>query len=89
MLNRVAKELEQLWWPDPKAEKRRRSQWHAENVRYAVDAESVAIYRKKGVKRSQVWEEMARYFGHNSGEALRKSQQSNRVNRKPRRKPRG
>jgi hypothetical protein len=47
-------------------------------------------YRQEGVKRPRgtAKKQIAKHFGHNSGEALRKALQPNRVNRRPRHKPR-
>ena len=89
-LDETARELERLWWPaDPKAEKCRRRQEKAELLRNVLEI-SEAKYRQEGVKRprSTAKKQIAKHFGHNSGEALRKALQPNRVNRRPRRKPR-
>ena len=90
MLNRAADELEWFYWPDPKAEKCRRRLADAELLRNVV-AMFEAKYRREVVKapRSRALDEMAKHFGHASGKALRKHLQANRVNRRPRRKPRG
>jgi hypothetical protein len=89
MRDKMADELEQLWWPDPKAVKRRRRLLDAE-VRRTMLEFAEAHNRQNGVERprSAAKEEMARFFGYSSGEALRKDLQPHRVNRRPRRKPR-
>jgi hypothetical protein len=51
-----------------------------------------ARYRRRGdVKRprGKALDEMAKVLGHNSGKALNKALQPNRVNRRPDRKPHG
>jgi hypothetical protein len=83
--NWVASELERLWWPDRQAEKQRR----VEELRIRVDM-AEAVHRHEGIKRPRhaAYAMVAKAYGHNSGGALRKALQPNRVNRKPRRKPR-
>jgi len=90
-LDQTASELERLWWPpDPKAEKCRRRQAKAKELRAELWLLE-AIYRREDFKRprSMAKEDVARNYGHASGEALRKALQANRVNRRPRHKPRG
>jgi hypothetical protein len=90
MRDQMAAELEQLWWPDREAEKRRRRLIETE-VRRTMLEKAEAHNRERGVPRprSTAKEEMARFFGYSSGEAMRKDLQPNRVNRRSRRKPRG
>ena len=85
----TAEQLEQLWWPDPKAEKLRCRRLTAQALRDELK-ETEARFRQEGVKRPRgaAKEEVAREFGYPNGEALRKALQPNRVNRRPRRKPR-
>jgi hypothetical protein len=90
MRDRMAAELEQLWWPDPGSEKRRRRLIETEVRRWMLE-QAETDNRERGVPRprSAAKEEMARLFGYSSGEALRKDLQANRLNRRPRHKPRG
>jgi hypothetical protein len=90
MRDKMADELEQLWWPDPKAEKRRRRLAKAETNRVLLEM-AEDINRQCGVKRprSVAKDQIAELLGRSSGEALRKALQEHRVNSKPRHKPRG
>jgi hypothetical protein len=90
MLDQVAEELESLWWPDRAAEKRKAEMrlGRAELKRDHLQRVK-AINRKQGVKRprSMAKDEVARAWGHNSGEALRKSLQTSRVHGRTTSKP--
>lgn len=90
MLNRVANELERLWWPSATAEKQRRRLWEAPLLRDILDI-MTEENRQAGVSapRTAAKEELAEWVGHASAEALRKALQPNRVNRRPRRNTRG
>jgi hypothetical protein len=90
MLNRVANELERLWWPSATAEKQRRRLWEAQLLRKLLDI-MTEENRQAGVSapRAAAKEELAEWVGHASAEALRKALQPNRVNRRPRRNKRG
>jgi hypothetical protein len=82
--------LGRLHSPDPKAEEHRRALIKAEVIGGDLDV-AIALKRRQGVRRP-VYEakaEVAKHWGHNSGEALRKALQPNRVNRRQRRQPRG
>jgi hypothetical protein len=84
-LDLTADELERLWWPNRKAEKRRRRLVEAEALRNLLD-KTEAMYRQDGVAlpRSMAKDGIARRFGFENGEALRKHLQANRLRRKPR-----
>jgi hypothetical protein len=88
-LDEAASELERLWWPDPEAEKCRRRQEDAKVLRARLALTELS-FREAGIRRprSVAKDALARDSGHNSGEALRKALQPNRVTRRPRRKPR-
>jgi hypothetical protein len=93
MRDKMADELEQLWWPNPKAVKRRRRLLEAEAKRWVLE-QAEALNRQRRVKRprSEALDEVAKVLGHNSGKALNKALQPNRVNRRPHRphrKPHG
>ena len=81
----AAGELERVWWPNPEAEKRARRLIKATVVRKDLEA-AIAENKRKGVKRpvTEAKEEIARHWGHHSGEALRKALQANRESRRPR-----
>jgi hypothetical protein len=87
MREQAAAELERLWRPE--VEKLRSRLRKAEERRWMLE-KAEALNRQEGVERprSAAKKEMARFFGYSSGEALRKDLQPNRVNRRPRRKPR-
>jgi hypothetical protein len=84
-LDLTANELERLWWPNRKAEKRRRRLAEDEALRNLVDKKE-AMYRQEGVAapRRMAKDTIAQHFGFANGEALRKDLQANRVRRKPR-----
>jgi hypothetical protein len=88
VLDLIADELER--GSDPEAEKRRSRLTKAEWMRADLEA-TEAMHRQRGVPhpRGKAKGEVASRFGHNSGKALNKALQPNRVNRKPRRTPRG
>jgi hypothetical protein len=88
-LDEAASELERLWWPDAEAEKCRRRQEDAKVLRARLALTELALREAKHPRpRSVAKDALARDSGHNSGEALRKALQPNRVNRRPRHKPR-
>jgi hypothetical protein len=88
-LDEAASELERLWWPDPEAEKCRRRQEDAKVLRARLALTELALREAKHPRpRSVAKDALARDSDHNSGEALRKALQPNRVNRRPRHKPR-
>jgi hypothetical protein len=100
-LDLAAAELERAWWPNPEAENLRRRLPEVMLQRLALEV-TEAWYRQKGdpKPRYKAKKEVANYFRHNSGEALRKALQPNRsrvhvidvfnrMNSKPRRTPRG
>jgi hypothetical protein len=88
-LDEAASELERLWWPDPEAEKCRRRQEDAKVLHARLALTELALREAKHPRpRRAAKDALARDSGHNSGEALRKALQPNRVTRRPRRKPR-
>jgi hypothetical protein len=89
--NWIAGELERLSWPNPEAEKRARRQAKAYVIRKDLDA-AIAENKQAGVVRpvKAAKDKVAVHWGHQSGDALRKELQPNRVNRRStRRRPRG
>jgi hypothetical protein len=93
MLDQVVEELKLEWYPEHAAERRRaeRRRGHllAVELKRAALQRIEAINRKRGVKRprSMAKEEVARAWGHNSGEALRKDLQAHRVHGRTTSKP--
>lgn len=76
-------QLMSKFWPNKKREKRENSRIRAELMRADLEAAKA----KKPVTEAKA--EVAKRWGRNSGEALRKALQPNRLNRRPRRRPRG
>jgi hypothetical protein len=82
--------LRGLHSPDPQAEEHRRALMKAEVMGADLDV-AIALKRRQGVRRpvNEAKDEVAKHWGHNSGDALRKALQPNRVNRRSRRQSRG
>jgi hypothetical protein len=100
-LDLAAAELERAWWPDKDAKKCWRHVAEVMLQHMALEA-TEAWYRRRGDEnpRDKAKKEVAKYFRHNSGEALLKFLQPNRsrvhvidvfnrMNSKPRRTPCG
>jgi hypothetical protein len=75
--------LGRLHSPDPQAEEHRRALMKAEVMGADLDV-AIALKRRQGVRRpvKEAKDEVAKHWGHNSGEALRKALQPSRVNRR-------
>ena len=82
--------LGRLHSPDPEAEEHRRALMKAEVMSADLDV-AIALKRRQGVGRpvKEAKDEVAKHWGHNSGDALRKALQPSRVNRRSRRQSRG
>jgi hypothetical protein len=76
-------ELTSKWWPNKRREKRESYRIRAEMMRAELEA------AKAEKPAAEAKAEVAKRWGRNSGEALRKALQPNRLNRRPRRWPRG
>jgi hypothetical protein len=81
--------LSRLRHPDPQAEKRQRRLMEAKVMGADLDL-AIALKRRQGISRAvaEAKAEVAKHWGRNSGEALDKALQPNRLNRRPRRKAR-
>jgi hypothetical protein len=73
MLDQTAGELERLWFPDPKAEKR----WRNEALAHSIEAQ-IDVLVAKGKSVEEARNVLARNYGHASGEALGKWLDRNR-----------
>jgi len=82
--------LGRLHSPDPQAEEHRRALMKAVVMGADLDV-AIALKRRQGVRRpaKEAKDEVAKHWGHNSGDALRKARQPSRLNRRPRRQSRG
>jgi hypothetical protein len=76
-------ELGNKWWPNKKREKRENSRIMVEMMRADLELAKA----EKPVAEAKA--EVAKRWGRNSVEALRKALQPNRLNRRPRHRPRG
>jgi hypothetical protein len=83
-------ELRRLHCPDLQAEKRQRRLMEATVMGAHLEVE-IALKRREGVSRpvDKAKAEVAKHWGRNSGKALDKALQPNRVYRQSRRQPRG